>query len=52
MEKFRRNPKLAKEGMTQALALSCLLFLGGYAVAGPSGLLAWEENHRLLAERT
>ena len=33
------------------MALGCLLLLGGIAVAGPSGLLAWEENHRLLGER-
>ena len=51
MKSMRRTPKLAKEGMAQALALACLLVLGGLAVAGPSGLLAWGENHRLLAQR-
>ena len=51
MNRFRRNPKLAHEGKTQLLALGCLLVLGAIAVAGPSGLLAWGENHRLLAER-
>ena len=35
----------------QALALGLLLVMGGLAVAGPSGLLAWSENLRLLDER-
>jgi len=37
--------------MAQGLALACLLVLGGMAIAGPSGVLAWGENQRLLAER-
>lgn len=37
--------------MTQAIALACLLLMGGIVLAGPSGLLAWSENNRLLAER-
>lgn len=28
-----------------------LLLLGGFALAGPSGVLAWSENQRLLIER-
>ena len=36
--------------MTQGLALGCLLLLGGMAIAGPSGLLAWSENNRLLTQ--
>ena len=51
MKFIRRTPKLANEGMTHVLALACLLLLGGMAVAGPSGLLAWQENHQLLIER-
>lgn len=47
----RSNPKIAKEGLTQGVALACLLLIGGLALAGPSGLLAWSENSRLLAER-
>ncbi len=35
----------------QAVALTCLLILGGLAIAGPSGLLAWSENLRLLDKR-
>ena len=40
-----------KERLTQGIALSVLLLLGGLAVAGPSGLLAWGENLRLLDQR-
>lgn len=51
MKKYRSEPKLARESLTQGIALICLLVLGGVAIAGPSGLLAWSENQRLLAER-
>jgi cell division protein FtsB len=34
--------------MVQAIALCCLLALGGMAIIGPSGVLAWGENRRLL----
>ncbi len=47
----RAEPKLAKEGLTQALALACLLLMGAWVLFGPSGLLAWSENSRLLTER-
>ena len=30
--------------------MGCLLLLGGMALAGPSGLMAWSENNRLLAQ--
>lgn len=36
---------------TQAGALAALLVMGGFAIAGPSGLLAWSENLRLLDQR-
>ena len=45
------NPKLVGKSPTQGSALACLLLMGGLAIAGPSGLLAWSENNRLLAER-
>ncbi len=47
----RGEPKLAKEGLTQALALFCLLAMGAWVLIGPSGILAWSENNRLLTER-
>lgn len=50
--KYRPSePKLAREGMTQLLALLCLLVMGGLVLAGPSGLLAWSENLRALEQR-
>lgn len=51
MKKFRSEPRLPRESMIQGMALICLLLLGGFALAGPSGILAWSENQRLLAER-
>ena len=37
--------------MRQALALAALLLIAGFAIAGPSGLLAWRENAQLLKQR-
>jgi cell division protein FtsB len=44
------RPRLPRETLTQTFALAALLVLGGIAIAGPSGVLAWSENNRLLAE--
>ena len=43
--------QLASERMTQGLALLCLLAMGAWVLFGPSGLMAWSENNRLLGER-
>lgn len=51
MAKTRQRPRLARENVTQGLSLCVLLVLLAVVVAGPSGLLAWQENHRLLAQR-
>ena len=51
MRKKSHHPKLARESVTQFFALGCLLVMLGFAVAGPSGLLAWGENRRQLIER-
>ncbi|PKB25504.1 septum formation initiator [Novosphingobium kunmingense] len=51
MRGSRGKPKLAKEQTTQVVALCCLLTMGGLALAGPSGVLAWSENNRLLKQR-
>ena len=40
-----------RERLTQAAALGVLLIVGALATVGPSGLLAWSENLRLLDER-
>ncbi|MDZ4306453.1 septum formation initiator family protein [Allopontixanthobacter sp.] len=42
---------LPREKWTQGLALALLLLIGGLAIAGPSGLLAWSENLQLLEQR-
>ncbi|MBW8754947.1 MAG: septum formation initiator [Sphingomonadales bacterium] len=51
LKKSRSEPKLARESLVQGVALVCLLVLTGFSLAGPSGILAWAENQRLLAER-
>jgi cell division protein FtsB len=51
MKKHRSEPKIARESLTQGLALACLLFMGAMALVGPSGLLAWSENRQLLEQR-
>lgn len=49
--KRRREPRLKREKLSQMLALGALLAMGAWAVAGPSGLLSWSENLRLLDQR-
>jgi cell division protein FtsB len=51
MNRLDGDPKLARESVKQGVALAFLLGLGGLVIAGPSGLLAWGENNRLLAQR-
>ncbi len=47
----RGSIRLARERVSQGLALICLLVMGGWALFGPSGLMAWSENNRMLGER-
>ena len=47
----RGTIQLASERLSQGLALFCLLAMGAWALFGPSGLMAWSENNRLLGER-
>ena len=37
--------------LKQVVALSALLLLAGFVVAGPTGLLAWSENAAVLKQR-
>ncbi|MBB4615820.1 FtsB family cell division protein [Novosphingobium taihuense] len=46
-----RRPLLPKDSLTQSLALVALLVIGTIGIAGPSGLLAWGENARVLEQR-
>ena len=43
--------KPPKEQIRQALALAALLLIAGFAVAGPTGLLAWNESEEVLKLR-
>lgn len=51
MTRRRSQLRLPRESLTQTLALVALLLLGAVGIAGPSGLLAWGENARLLDQR-
>lgn len=51
MQRKRPMTSIQKQKLTQGGALVCLLLMGGLAIAGPSGLLAWSENLRLLDQR-
>ena len=47
----RNEPNLINQNVRQASPLFGLLFLLGIALAGPSGILAWSEYNRTLAEQ-
>ena len=51
MTHMRQRRRFAREGLVQGLALACLLAMAGWALAGPSGLLAWSESRQLLTVR-
>ena len=51
---MRRRGRLdirGKHRTTQNAAVAVLFVFGGFAIAGPSGLLSWSENLRLLDQR-
>jgi cell division protein FtsB len=45
------RPKFDRDKIRQFLALGYLLVLGGLALAGPYGFIAWGENLSLLDKR-
>ena len=47
----RSEPKIFNQNVRQASPLVGLLFLLGIALAGPSGILAWSDYNRALAEK-
>ncbi|KQM13032.1 septum formation initiator [Novosphingobium sp. Leaf2] len=51
MQTGHRSATMPKHHLVQGLALAVLLLMGLWCVAGPSGLLAWGENQRLLEQR-
>jgi cell division protein FtsB len=48
MRNLRTEPKLPRESLAHGVALVCLLVMSAIALAGPSGVLAWGENLRVL----
>ena len=51
MRRKERFTTMGKQRTAQNAALVVLLVVGGLGIAGPSGLLAWSENLRLLDQR-
>lgn len=51
MQRRRTLTAIQRQKLTQGMALVALLLMGGFAIAGPAGLLAWSDNLRLLDER-
>lgn len=51
MNRARIEPKFASDRVKRRVAVGLLLLMAGWAIAGPSGLLAWSENLRALDQR-
>lgn len=51
MKGVRQETNIGRDRLVQGLALMTLLLMGLWVVIGPSGLLAWGENQRLLEQR-
>ena len=51
MRRKHSSKTIQKAKASQHAALAALLVMGGFAIAGPSGLLAWSENLRVLDQR-
>lgn len=47
----RGEPRIINNNVRQVSPLIALLFLLGIALAGPSGIVAWSEYNRILAEQ-
>jgi len=47
----KHDPALTKQQLRQASPLLGLLFMLGLALVGPSGVMAWSEYNRTLAEQ-
>jgi cell division protein FtsB len=47
----RTQPRFVRRNFARSLGVFGMLALGAVAVAGPSGVLAWGENERLLEAR-
>ncbi len=48
---MRHDANIARGRLVQGLSLAVIVMMGFYAVAGPSGVIAWGENQRMLEQR-
>lgn len=48
---MRPEPVIARDKMVQAACVTLLLLMGAFAVFGPTGILAWGEQQRVLEAR-
>lgn len=51
MHRGRPEPKFARSRLSRLMTFGALTLMAGWSIAGPSGLLAWSENLRLLDQR-
>ena len=51
MNRTRSRHAPLRDSLVQGAALLSLLAMGAISLVGPSGILAWGENQRLLEER-
>lgn len=51
MGTMRHDANIGRGRLVQGLSLAVLLMMGVWVVAGPSGLIAWGENQRMLEQR-
>lgn len=51
MQRSRPEPKFARSRVSRAMTYGALVLMAGWSIAGPSGLLAWSENLRVLDQR-
>ena len=51
MNRTRSHHAPLRDSLVQGAALLSLLAMGAISLVGPSGILAWGENQRLLEER-
>lgn len=51
MRTMRHDTKIARGRLMQGAALASMLVMAAFVIAGPSGIIAWGENQRLLEQR-
>jgi cell division protein FtsB len=51
MKRSRTNARVRRDTVRQVLAVALLLGMVGFAVAGPSGIVAWSDSQKQLDQR-